>query len=128
MTPDQFFVTLGGLAVVGSIAWFFWFRSTPGARASVVSDGYQEQMILVKGGYTPDTIRVAAGKPVRLLFRREETAACSEQVVLADFGKSAALPMGTVVPIEFMPATPGEYEFTCQMGMLRGRVVVEAAA
>lgn len=127
MTPDQIFVTVGGLAVIGIIAWFFWLKRSPGVKASVVSDGYQEQMILVKGGYTPDTIRVAAGTPVRLLFRREETAACSEQVVLPDFGKSAALPTGQVVPVEFMPGEPGSHEFTCQMGMLRGQILVEAA-
>jgi plastocyanin domain-containing protein len=127
MTPDQIVVTVGGLAAIAFVAWFFWFKKTAGVRAATVTDGYQEQMILVKGGYTPDTIRVAAGRPVRLLFRREETAACSEQVVLADFGKSAPLPTGTVVPVEFMPDDPGEHEFTCQMGMLRGRIIVEAA-
>ena len=126
MTPDQILVTVGGLAAIAFVAWFFWFKKTAGVRAAAVTDGYQEQMILVKGGYTPDTIRVAAGRPVRLLFRREETAACSEQVVLADFGKSASLPTGQVVPVEFMPGDPGEHEFTCQMGMLRGRIVVEA--
>ena len=127
MTPDQIIVTLGGLAVIAFITWFFWFKRAAGVKATVVSDGYQEVMILVKGGYTPDTIRVAAGRPVRLLFRREETAACSEQVVLPDFGKSAPLPTGTVVPIEFMPTAAGAHEFTCQMGMLRGRILVEAA-
>lgn len=85
-------------------------------KATIVSDGYQEQMILVKGGYTPDTIRIVAGRPVRLLFRREETAACSEQVLLPDFGKSAGLPTGRVVPVEFMPAEPGSHEFTCSDG------------
>jgi len=127
MTPDQIIVTVAGLAAAVGVAWFFWFKRTVGVAASAVSDGYQEQMILVKGGYTPDTIRVKAGRPVRLLFRREETAACSEQVVLADFGKSAPLPTGTVVPVEFMPGDPGEHEFTCQMGMLRGKIIVEAA-
>ena len=127
MTPDRIVVTLGGVLAIGFIAWFFWLKHTPGVRASIVSDGYQEQMILVKGGYTPDTIRVAAGRPVRLLFRREETAACSEQVVLADFGKAAPLPTGTGVPSEFMPGEPGAHEFTCQMGMLRGQIIVEAA-
>jgi plastocyanin domain-containing protein len=127
MTTDQILVTGVGLAAAAGVAWFFWFRRTPGVKASLVSDGYQEQMVLVKGGYTPDTIRVVAGRPVRLLFRREETAACSEQVVLADYGKSAPLPTGTVVPIEFMPGDPGEHAFTCQMGMLRGRIIVEAS-
>ena len=127
MTPDQILVSLVGAGAALGVAWFFWFKRTEGVKASIVSDGYQEQMILVKGGYTPDTIRVSAGQPVRLLFRREETAACSEQVVLADYGKSAPLPTGAVVPLEFMPGDPGEHEFTCQMGMLRGRIIVEAA-
>lgn len=82
----------------------------------------------MKGGYTPDTIRVATGRPVRLLFRREETAVCSERVVIPDFARSADLPTGEVVPVEFMPGEPGEHEFTCQMGMLRGRILVEAAS
>ena len=127
MTPDRILITLGGLAAIGFIAWFFWLKRRPGVKASVVSDGYQEVMVLVKGGYTPDTIRVVPGRPVRLLFRREETAACSEQVLLPDFGKSAALPTGQVVTVEFMPGEPGSHEFTCQMGMLRGQIVVEAA-
>lgn len=126
MTPGQIIVTLGGVAVISFIGWFFWLKRTVGVRAAVVSDGYQEQMILVKGGYTPDTIRVAAGRPVRLLFRRDETAACSEQVVLPDFGKSATLPTGRVVPVEFISGEPGRHEFTCQMGMLRGQIIVEA--
>jgi len=127
VTPDQIIVTVGGLAAIGLVAWFFWFKRSVGVQASAVSGGYQEQMVLVKGGYTPDAIRVKAGKPVRLLFRREETAACSEQVILPDFGKSAPLPTGVVVPVEFMAGDPGEHEFTCQMGMLRGRIIVEAA-
>ena len=127
MTIDQIVVTVGGAVIVAFIAWFFWLKRTPGVSAPVTTDGYQEQMVLVQGGYTPDTIRVKSGRPVRLLFRREETAACSEQVVLADFDRSAVLPTGTVVPVEFMPGGPGEHVFTCQMGMLRGRIIVEAA-
>ena len=127
MTLDKILVTLGGIGAIVLIVWFFWLKRSEGVAASTVSDGYQEVMVLVKGGYTPDTIRVIAGRPVRLLFRREETAACSEQVVLQDFGRSAPLPTGRVVPVEFLPTEPGEHEFTCQMGMLRGRVVVEAA-
>ncbi len=42
-----------GLALMGGIAWFFWGPPKSGARAAVTSSGYQEAMILVKGGYTP---------------------------------------------------------------------------
>jgi plastocyanin domain-containing protein len=121
---DYLVIALGG-AVIAVIAWYFWGPRRAGTRAALASSGHQEAMILVKGGYTPDVVIVQHGKPVRLNFRREETAACSEMVVFGDFGKSARLPTGEVVPVEFVPEQPGEYEFTCQMGMLRGKLVVE---
>ena len=114
-----------GIALIGRISCFFWGTRKGGVRAGVTSSGYQEAMVLVKGGYTPDVLIVQHGKPVRFNFRREETAACSEMVIFNDFGKSAHLPTGETVPVEFLPEQPGEYEFTCQMGMLRGKLIVE---
>jgi plastocyanin domain-containing protein len=89
----------------------------------VASGGVQEASIVVKGGYTPDTIRVEAGRPVRLVFNRQETDPCSDRVVLDAFGLSAELPEGADVALEFTPTRAGSYEFACQMGMLRGKVV-----
>jgi plastocyanin domain-containing protein len=106
MTPDRWIVLVGGLLLIAFIVWFFWLKRVKGVRAAESSSGHQEAMILVKGGYTPDTIVVRHGKPV-------------------DFDKSADLPTGETVPIEFVPKQRGEYEFACQMGMLRGRLVVE---
>ncbi len=125
MTPDKIIVTTFGLAAIAFIVWFFWMSKKTGTRAALASSGYQEAMVLVKGGYTPDVIVVERGKPVRLNFLREESASCSEMVVLADFNKSAKLPEGQTVPIEFLPDKAGEYEFTCQMGMFRGQLIVE---
>ena len=82
--------------------------------------------IRVQGGYQPNTIHTEAGVPLRLLFRREETSSCSEQVVFPAFGKSAMLPTGETVAVDLLPEAPGEYEFTCAMGMLHGRLIVEA--
>ena len=84
----------------------------------------REVRVRVLGGYVPDTIRAEAGMPLRIVFRREESAACSEQVVFPAFGKSATLPPGEAVAVELLPEEPGEYEFTCAMGMLRGTLVV----
>jgi plastocyanin domain-containing protein len=118
-------VNVLGLAAVAGVVLFFWGPRRHGYRAAMASTGYQEAMVLVKGGYSPDTIVVRAGKPVRLTFRREESSSCSEMVVFGDFGKSARLPEGEAVPLELPPPKPGTYEFTCQMGMLRGRLVAE---
>jgi plastocyanin domain-containing protein len=125
MTPDRWMVTVTGLGLIVFIVWFFWLKKAKGTHAALTSSGYQEAMILVKGGYTPDVIVVEHGRPVRLNFRREETAACSEMVVFPDFDRSRRLPTGETVPVEFLPQQPGEYEFACQMGMLRGKLIVE---
>ena len=125
MPLDKVLVTLGGMGAIAFIVWFFWLWKEAGVRAPLTSSGYQEAMILVKGGYTPNVIVVERGRPVRLNFRREETAACSEMVIFGDFNKSARLPTGETVSVELMPAQPGEYEFACQMGMFRGKLIVE---
>ena len=125
MTPDRWIVTVTGLTLIAFIIWFFWLKRSTGFRATETSGGYQEAMILVKGGYTPDTIIVRSGRPVRLNFRREETASCSDKVIFGDFQKSADLPTGQTVAVELLPKAPGEYGFACPMGMFRGRLIAE---
>ena len=125
MTWDRALVDLLGLVLIAFIVWFFWFVKPKGVKAAATTSGYQEQLVLVKGGYTPDVIVVEAGKPVRLNFVRQESASCTEMVLLPAFNKSVKLPEGQTVPIEFLPKEPGEFEFACQMGMIRGKVIVE---
>jgi plastocyanin domain-containing protein len=84
--------------------------------------------IRVKGGFEPDTVLARANEPLRLVFRREETASCSERVVLPAFGRSATLPPFEDVTLELLPEHEGEYEFTCQLGVLRGLLVVVAGS
>ncbi|HMU60995.1 MAG TPA: cupredoxin domain-containing protein [Gemmatimonadales bacterium] len=124
MTADVILVNVGGFALIGWIVWYFWLSHSQGVLADV-SAGLQSALIVVKGGYTPDTIVVERGRPVRLIFRREESALCSERVVIPAFDKSALLPEGKEVSIEFVPTQKGEFPFACQMGMLRGRIVVD---
>lgn len=80
--------------------------------------------VRVKRGYQPSVVHGRVGEPLRIVFSREETASCSEHVVFPAFGKSAMLPPFEDVTLELVPERAGEYEFTCQMGMLRGRLVV----
>ena len=117
-------VNVIGAGLILLIIWYFWLSKPEGALASVTSGGVQEAFIVVKGGYSPDTVRVDAGRPVRLMFNRQEADPCSEKVVFDAFGVSADLPEGMNVPVEFTSEEPGEFEFACQMGMLRGKVIV----
>lgn len=125
MTTAQIIVVLSGFALTILIAWYFWFAPKAQTRVAVSKSGAQEVAITVKGGYTPDVIVVQKGRPVRLTFTRQESAACSEQVLFPDFNKSSPLPEGEPTTIEITPDKPGEYGFQCQMGMLRGKLIVE---
>lgn len=125
MTPDRLIVTVLGTALIPFIVWIFWLKKATGTRATATGSGHQEAMTLVKGGYTPDVIVVRQGEPVRLNFRREETASCSEMIVFPDIDKSVRLPTGEKVVVEFAPEKPCEFEFACQMDMFRGKLIVE---
>ncbi len=84
-------------------------QTRQGTTAGLVSSGYQEAMIVVKGGYWPDRIVVEHSKPVRLSFRRQETASCSEMVILEASTSQEGCPKGRS-PEEFVPEKPGEHQ------------------
>ena len=126
MSVAQYVVTAAGLAAIVWVLWYFLWSRGPAAAAATV-DGVQEVRVTVKGGYTPDTIVVRAGQPVRLQFYRDETADCSERVVFEDFGIDTPLPAFHTTAVEFTPEEPGEFRFRCGMNMLKGLLVVEPA-
>ena len=125
MTPAQIAVTVVGAAAIVWVLWYFLFLRGEAVAAPTTAGGVQEVRVTVKGGYTPDTIVVQAGKPVRLRFYRDETADCSERVVFEKFGINQELPAFQTTTVEFTPTEPGEYPFRCGMNMLKGLLVVE---
>lgn len=125
MNTLQIFVIFSGVVLTILIAWYFWFAPKAQMRVAVSASGTQEVAITVKGGYTPDVIVVQKGRPVKLTFTRQESSACSEKVLFPDFNQNALLPEGEQVTLEFTPEKAGEFGFQCQMGMLRGKLIVE---
>ena len=108
------------------VNWYFFAAERASATAAPLSGGGpQEVTVTVQGGYAPSTIRVKAGAPVRLLFDRQETSGCSEEVVFGDFGVRTFLPAHQTTAVTVTPPKPGVYEFTCGMSMLRGKLIAE---
>jgi plastocyanin domain-containing protein len=120
----QIFVLAGAVVLIALILWYF-FGEREATVAAETEEGVQEVRITVKGGYDPDLIVVKQGRPVRLDFYRDETAACSEEVVFPDFGIARSLPAFKTTPVEFTPEKTGEFNFRCGMNMLHGKLVVE---
>lgn len=125
MSGAEIVVTLAGLAAIAWVNWYFFLARRRGVVAAATGAGPQRTRIVVRGGYEPAVVRVAAGRPVRLEFDRQETSGCTEEVVLPDFGIRTYLPAHKTTSVEFTPTRPGSYEFTCGMAMVRGKLIVE---
>jgi Cu+-exporting ATPase len=124
MSGQEIAVTLGGIVLIAVLAWFFFGPKK--ARQAEIRGGFQEIKITVKGGYSPDVIRVKEGVPLRLVFDRQEASDCSSRVVFPDFQVSKSLPAFGTTTLEFTPNKSGEFGFACGMNMLHGTLIVEA--
>jgi plastocyanin domain-containing protein len=125
MNTTDALVVLGGIAAILWVTWYFFFAGGGSVQAAVGGGGTQEVKIRVLGGYDPAHVRLKRGVPVRLVFDRAETSGCSEELVIPHFGIKKFLPANQETVIRFTPEQAGDYEFTCGMGMLRGRITVE---
>ena len=126
MTPLEWMVVLAGAAAIAWVNWYFFLARRGTAVAETREGGTQEVTITVQGGYEPAEVKLKKGIPARLVFDRQETSGCSEEVVIPDFGVRKFLPAFQKTTVELKPETAGSFEFTCGMSMLRGRLVVEA--
>jgi len=134
MNSTDWLVISGGVAVIAWVNWYFFlaqrasvtaFADAGSGTGASESVGTNEVTIRVKGGYEPALIRVKAGQPVRLVFDRQETSSCSEEVVFPDFGVKKFLPAFEKTTVEVTPPKPGKYGFTCGMSMLHGSLIAE---
>ena len=112
--------TIGLVLVVFVLWWFF------GAKHYMEFAKADEPIfIMVKDGvYMPALISVPAGKVIRLRFRREDASACASTVIFTQLHFSYQLPLNQMVDIVLPPQKKSEIDFTCQMGMYRGKVMV----
>lgn len=82
-------------------------------------------LVQVRSQYEPATILATAGEPILLRFRREIFAGSGGRVIFPALGKSIELPLFGEVTLE-LSLEPGRYEFTCEQGLLRGVLEVNA--
>lgn len=113
-------VNVAGLALICLIVWWFWL-SQPKARQIA---GDVVDILVEDGVYSPSRIEVPAGRKIRLRFLRKDASPCAEKVLFDELGISADLVVGQVTEVDVDAVGVGEYEFTCQMRMYRGQLVV----
>jgi P-type Cu+ transporter len=126
VTVPDIVVVVAAVALSGGLAWFF-FGPRRARGAEVVGD-VQQVRVTVRGGYSPDLVRVRQGMPLRVVFDRQESGECTSRVVFPDFGVNQALPAFAQTTVQLVPDRAGEFGFACGMNMVHGTLLVEPAA
>lgn len=124
MTPLDWTIALGAVALIVLINWYFLGRRTAAVATASAPGGAVDVTVRVEGGYSPSVIEVPAGSRVRMTLDRREDNPCSDELVIPDFAIRRDLPAFTKTTVEFT-ATPGTHEFKCGMGMLHGSIVAK---
>jgi P-type Cu+ transporter len=123
MNLADFVVAAAGAAAIALLTWYF-FGPKKARQAQLVGQ-VQEIKVTVKGGYSPDLIRVRQSVPLRIVFDRQESGECTSRVVFPDFALNRALPAYATTSVEFTPDRSGRFGFACGMNMVHGTLVVE---
>jgi membrane fusion protein, heavy metal efflux system len=84
-----------------------------------------ERISVTEQGYEPSTIRVKAGRPLKLIFVRTSDKVCGTEVLFPSMNLKRTLPLNQPVEIEFTPSTNGDITFVCDMNMLKGTIIVQ---
>src|SRR6266849_9210638 len=123
MSPADVAVIAGGLALTGLLVWFFFGPKK--AHSAVHVGNVQEVTVTVKGGYSPDLVRVRQGVPLHIVFDRQERGECTSRVVFPDFALNKSLSAYGQTTVELLPDRAGDFGFACGMNMIHGKLIVE---
>jgi len=114
-----------GLLLVGSPWTFNSVQSTEKAETSVPTDSVQVvKMDVDWGGYSPSQIKIKKGVPVRWEINGINVSGCANSITIPRLGVFQRLQPGSNI-VEFTPTETGTLPFSCGMGMINGRFIVE---
>ncbi|HET6437946.1 MAG TPA: cupredoxin domain-containing protein [Anaeromyxobacter sp.] len=82
------------------------------------------EVTLTEQGLSPAEVKLTKGEPVHMGLTRKTDHTCMTEVVIADVGVKAALPLGKTVWVDFTPNKTGSLRVLCGMGMEFGKLVV----
>ncbi|MEK7177589.1 MAG: sulfite exporter TauE/SafE family protein [Patescibacteria group bacterium] len=80
-------------------------------------------MDVISGGYSPNQFTVKKGIPVKWVINGKNVFGCQGYFIVPSLSISKALNAGENI-IEFTPTEAGSINFSCGMGMYRGRIEV----
>jgi plastocyanin domain-containing protein len=86
------------------------------------------EIAVTKAGFEPGNIKVAAGKPVSLVFTRKTDSTCAKKVIVKLDDKTSIereLPLDKPVEVAVTFPKAGTLSYACSMDMIKGVIVVQ---
>lgn len=83
------------------------------------------EMRVTSWGFQPKVLKIKKNIPVKWIIKGDQITGCTEKIVVPELNIAKTLDSGDNI-IEFTASQPGEIPFSCWMGMVRGKFVVES--
>lgn len=80
---------------------------------------------ITERGFEPVSLTLRRGVQARITFVRNTDRTCATEVLIRDFGIKRDLPLNQPVVVTLTPNKKGEFDFTCGMNMMRGKLIVQ---
>jgi len=94
---------------------------------SDVSSNQNEQKIemsVTSRGFKPSTLKIKKGVPVKWIVKGVQVSGCTNKIIIPILGIAKNINSGENI-ISFTPTGTREIPFSCGMGMVRGKFLVE---
>ncbi|MFA7208846.1 MAG: sulfite exporter TauE/SafE family protein [Parcubacteria group bacterium] len=100
-------------------------KNVPSPSAIGSQSGQQiVEMHVNSSGFSPATLKVKKGVPVRWVVKGDQISGCTSKIIVPSLNITKTLVAGDNI-IEFTPEKSGTIPFSCWMGMVQGKFIVE---
>ena len=123
-----FYTFNSGLALVGVSGNVFGDQSNQKEQMGTAKTDVAEQVVemhVTNAGFSPNTLHLKKGVPVRWVIKGDSVTSCTNKIIVPSLKISQSISSGDNVVNFTPPDKVGEIPFSCWMGMVRGKFIVE---
>ena len=116
-----------GLALSGVSTNVLTSEKDPTTATDVPANNQNAQTVemhVTSSGFSPATLTVKKGVPVRWVIKGDAVTGCTSKIIVPSLNISQNINQGDNV-ITFTPTQTGDIPFSCWMGMVRGKFIVQ---